>query len=66
VYYKKILNIKQAKDFKVTDEQNTTYFNRHYDQLQKQWKDHCDRYLAANLNKVTPKQLIQIISKNKS
>ncbi len=48
---------KKAKEFTISDEQKTTYFNRHYEQLQKQWKEHSDRFLGANLNKLNENEI---------
>ena len=44
--------LNKAKEFTVTEEQKSTFFTRHYEQLQKQWSEHCDRFLAVNCNKV--------------
>jgi SWI/SNF-related matrix-associated actin-dependent regulator of chromatin subfamily E protein 1 len=44
--------LNKQKEFIITDEQKTQFFNKHYEQLQKQWKEHCDRFLVANSNKV--------------
>jgi hypothetical protein len=31
----------------VTEEQTKLFFNKHYEQLQKQWKEHADRFVSS-------------------
>jgi hypothetical protein len=31
----------------VTEEQTKLFFSKHYEQLQKQWKEHADRFVSS-------------------
>ena len=41
----------------ITEEQKAGFFTRHYDTLQKQWKEHCDKFLAANGTKLNENEI---------
>lgn len=45
--------LKKLKEFKITEEQNTGYYNKHYEQLQKQWKEQTTRIVNSVENKVS-------------
>lgn len=40
------------KEFKVSDEQKSEYYAKHYEQIQKQWKEYTDNFMISLSNRV--------------
>lgn len=40
------------KEFKVSDDQKSQFFNKHYEQIQKQWKEYTDNFMVSIQSKV--------------
>jgi hypothetical protein len=44
--------ILKLKEFSVTEEQKSQFYTKHYDQLQKQWKDYVENFTNSTSNRV--------------